>query len=75
MVTNEIKRLKVKLNFLEQEGSSAVLMDLIDLVKVSNLRLQNESEKLGIIEDLKYNYKEALNSLYPQKSKQQKLFE
>lgn len=74
MITNEIKRLRIKVELLQKEGCNSLLMDIIDLCKKSSLRLESEYEKLLLIDELEDNYKQKLKVLLPENSKQQKLF-
>lgn len=75
MVTNEIKRLNIKLGLLQKEGCWQLIIDVIDMVRLSGLKLENENEKLDLIQELEFNYKQAIKNLGFKDSKQQKLFE
>ena len=75
MISSKIKRLRIKLELLDKEGCNSLLIDMIDLLQRSSVRLENEYDKLDIIKELKFNYKEELQNLTPKDSKQQNLFD
>jgi len=72
MVTNDIKRLKDKLNILEQPGLFDVINDLVNGYDIN--ANMGTSKVLDVIRRLKFQYQKELKDILPEEPIQQKLF-